>query len=132
MCAHAEFTSFGRTEGIGCVPMQNLLLLAELKALGVCPCRRTAGIGRVPMRNVFLLAELKALGVCLSTRQELPSEPWGPCGTARAMRFWTESEQGGERVRALRDRALHLLRYCAALAGAGPQATAPKGAGPGI
>ena len=39
VCAHAEFTTFGRTEGIGCVPTQNLLLLAELKALGVCPCR---------------------------------------------------------------------------------------------
>ena len=73
VCAHAKFITFGRTEGIGCVPMRNMLLLAELKALGVCPCRRrTAGIGRVPMRNVFLLAELKALGVCLSKRQELP------------------------------------------------------------
>ena len=30
---------FGRTEGTGCVPMQNLLLLAEPEALGVCPCR---------------------------------------------------------------------------------------------
>ena len=39
MCAHAEFITFGRTEGIGFVPMQNLLLLAELKALAVCPCR---------------------------------------------------------------------------------------------
>ena len=55
------------------MPMQNLLLLAELKALGVCPCGvyyfwqnwghwacahaefitfgRTEGIGRVPMQN---------------------------------------------------------------------------------
>ena len=86
MCAHAEFIAFGRTEGIGRVPMQNLLLLAELKALGVCPCRiyyfwqngrhwacahaefitfgRTEGMGRVPMQNLLLLAELKALGVC--------------------------------------------------------------------
>ena len=39
MCTHAKFITFGRTEGIGCVPMQNLLLLAELKALGVCPCK---------------------------------------------------------------------------------------------
>ena len=31
--------TFGKTEGIGHVPMQNLLLLAELKVLGVCPCR---------------------------------------------------------------------------------------------
>ena len=31
--------TFDRTEGIGDVPMQNLILLAELKALGVCPCR---------------------------------------------------------------------------------------------
>ena len=30
---------FGRTGGIGCVPMQNLLPFAELKALGVCPCK---------------------------------------------------------------------------------------------
>ena len=28
-----------RTEGHGRVPMQNILLLAELGALGVCPCR---------------------------------------------------------------------------------------------
>ena len=35
MCAQAEFITFGRTEGIGCVPMQNLLLLVELEALGV-------------------------------------------------------------------------------------------------
>ena len=77
---------FGRTEGIGCVPMQNLLLLEELKSLGVCPCRiyyfwqkrrhwvcahaefitfgRTEGIGCVPMQNLLPFAELKALGVC--------------------------------------------------------------------
>ena len=64
--------------------MQNLLLFAELKALGVCPCkiyyfwqnrrhwvcahaefiafRRTEGIGCVPMQNLLLFAELKALG----------------------------------------------------------------------
>ena len=52
MCAHAEFIAFGTTEGIGCVPMQNLLLLA------------TEGIGCVPMQNLLLLAQLKALGVC--------------------------------------------------------------------
>ena len=67
--------------------MQNLLLLAELKVLGMCPCRtydnwqnsrywvcghaecitfrRTEGIGRVPMQKLLLLAELKVLGVCL-------------------------------------------------------------------
>ena len=39
MSAHAKFIPFGKIEGIGCVPMQNLLLLAELKALGVCPCK---------------------------------------------------------------------------------------------
>ena len=66
--------------------MQDLLLLAELKALVVCPCRiyyfrqnwehwvcahaeyitfgKTEGIGRVPMQNLLLLAELGALGVC--------------------------------------------------------------------
>ena len=86
MCAHAEFITFGRTERIGCVPMQNLLLLAELNALGVCPCRiyyfwqngrhwvcghakcitfrRLEGIGCVPMQNLLLFAELKALDVC--------------------------------------------------------------------
>ena len=86
MCAHAEFIAFGRTEGIGCVPMQKLLLLAELKALGVRPCGmyffwqngrhwvcshakfitfgRIEGVGCVPMQNLLLLAELKALGVC--------------------------------------------------------------------
>ena len=32
LCAHAEFITFGRTGGIGCVPMQILLPLAELKA----------------------------------------------------------------------------------------------------
>ena len=84
MCAHAEFITFGRTEGIGCVPMQNLLPLAEPEALGVCPCRiyfflqnrrhwvcahaefitchRTEGIGCVPMQNLLLLAELSTLG----------------------------------------------------------------------
>ena len=67
------------------MPMQNLLLLAELKALGVCPCKiyyfwqagrhwvcvhakfitfgRTEGIVCVPMQNLLLLAELKAFGV---------------------------------------------------------------------
>ena len=66
--------------------MQNLLLLAELKVLGMCSCRiyyywqnsrywvcahaevitfgRTEGIGRVFMQNLLLLAELKVLGVC--------------------------------------------------------------------
>ena len=39
VCAHAEYITFGRTEGIGHVSMQNLLLLAELNLLGVCPCR---------------------------------------------------------------------------------------------
>ena len=82
MSAHAEYITFGRTEGIGHVPMQNLLLLAELKVLGVCPCRifyfwqnwehwvsahaeyitsgSTGGIGRVSMQNLLLLAEMKA------------------------------------------------------------------------
>ena len=103
MCAHAKFFIFGRTEGIW----------------------------RVPMRNVFLLAELKALGVCLSTRQELSHHRScgaraglpGPCGLG---------QRANKGVRALRNRALHLLRYCAALAWPGPQATAPEGTGPGI
>ena len=38
-CVHAEVITFGRTEGIGCVPRQNLLLLADLKVLGMCPSR---------------------------------------------------------------------------------------------
>ena len=68
------------------MPMENILLLAELGALGVCPCRiyyfwqnrehwvcahaefitfdRTEGIGCVPMQNLLLLAESKILGVC--------------------------------------------------------------------
>ena len=66
--------------------MQNFLFLAELGALGVCPCRiyyfwqnwghwacahaefitfgRFGSIGRVSMQNFLLLAELGALGVC--------------------------------------------------------------------
>ena len=66
--------------------MQNLLLLAELKVLGMYPCRiyhfwqnrrywgcahaefltfgRTEGVGCVPMQNILLSAELKALGMC--------------------------------------------------------------------
>ena len=66
--------------------MQDLLLLAELKVLGMCPCRipyfwqncrywacvhakfitfgRAEGIGCVPMQNLLLLAELKVLGMC--------------------------------------------------------------------
>ena len=39
MCAHAESITFGKTEGIGHVSMQNLLLLVELKVLGMYPCR---------------------------------------------------------------------------------------------
>ena len=86
VCAHAKFIAFRRTEGIGCVPMQNLFLLPSWKALDVCPCRiycfwqagrhwvcahaefiafgRTGGIGCVPMQNLLLLAGWKALGVC--------------------------------------------------------------------
>ena len=86
MCAHAEFITFGRTEGIGHVSMQNILLLAALKVLGMCPCTvyyfwqnsrywafahaefitfgRTEGIGHVSLQNLLLLAEMKVLGVC--------------------------------------------------------------------
>ena len=53
MCAQAEFIAFGKTEDIGRVPMQNLLLLAELKALGVCPWgRRERRDGRCARRGV--------------------------------------------------------------------------------
>ena len=52
-CAHAEFLTFGETEGIGRVSMQNLLLLAELKASGIT-FSRTGNIGRVPMQNLLL------------------------------------------------------------------------------
>ena len=38
-CAHAEFITFDGTGGIGRVSMHNLLLLAELKVLGMYPCR---------------------------------------------------------------------------------------------
>ena len=86
MFTRAKFLTYGRTEGIGCVPMQKFLSLAALMALGVCPCKiyyfwqnqrhwvftrakfiafgRSEGIGCVPMQNFLLLAELKALGVC--------------------------------------------------------------------
>ena len=53
VCAHAEF--------IG---------LAELKALGVCPCRRDEGIGFVSMHSLLLLAKLKAWGVCPCSKTE--------------------------------------------------------------
>ena len=84
MCSHAEFITFCRTEGIGCVPMQNLLLLTETEVLGVCPCRiyyflqagrhwvcahaefiafgRTEGIVFVPMQHLLLLTELNHWG----------------------------------------------------------------------
>ena len=31
-CAHAEFVTFGEPGGIGCVSMENVLFLAELRA----------------------------------------------------------------------------------------------------
>ena len=68
------------------MPMHSLILLAELKILGVYPCiiycfwqnwvhwtcahaeffifGRTEGIGHVSMQNLLLLAELKVFGVC--------------------------------------------------------------------
>ena len=49
-----------------------------------------------------------------------------PCGLGQRA-----SGGGGGGVRALRDRALHLLRHCAALARPGPRAIALEGAGPG-
>ena len=70
----------------GCHIEPPALLLAEMKALGVCPCGiyyfwrscrhwvcahaefitfgRTEGMGRVPMQILLLLAQLKAMGVC--------------------------------------------------------------------
>ena len=74
--------------GIGCLPVTECIVLAEPKALGVCPCRtafvwtkqrhracahakyywfgKNEGIGPlgVPMQTFMGLAELKALGVC--------------------------------------------------------------------
>ena len=66
--------------------MHNLLLLAELNAWGMCPCRiyylrenwehwacahaefiafgKSEGIGRMPMQNLLPLVESGALGVC--------------------------------------------------------------------
>ena len=78
----------------------------------------------MPMRNVLLLAELKALGGC-------PCRAWRDCLDRAAQSGVRTEGGGGGGARALRDKALHLLRYCAALAWLGPQATAPAGAGPG-
>ena len=39
VCAQAKFITCGTTEGIGCVPKHDLILLAGVKALGVCPCK---------------------------------------------------------------------------------------------
>ena len=33
VCSHAKFITSGGTEGIGCVPLHNVLLF------GVCPCK---------------------------------------------------------------------------------------------
>ena len=84
MCAHAEYITFGRTEGIGHVPMRNLLLLAQLKVLGVCVWRmfyvwqnrehwvcayaeyitfgRSEGIGCVSMQNLFNFGRAEGIG----------------------------------------------------------------------
>ena len=55
MCAHAEFDCFGRTGGVGHVPMQNFFLWQSIRHL-VCAYAdfffgRTGGIGRVPMQT---------------------------------------------------------------------------------
>ena len=87
-CAHAEFQSIGRIGGMGGGGrgMQNVMGLAKLTALGVCPCKillmwwnsshwacahakfdwfgRIEGIGCVPMQNFVGLGERKSLGVC--------------------------------------------------------------------
>ena len=76
------------------------------------------------MRNVLLLAELKALGEC-------PCRARRDCLDRAAQSGVRTEGGGGGGGGGLRDRALHLLRYCAALAWLGPQATAPAGAGPG-
>ena len=60
--------------------MQNLLLLAGLEALGVCPCRilllleELKALGVCPCRILFLLAGLEALGAC-PCRILFPSPP---------------------------------------------------------
>ena len=81
-----KFIALVETEAIGRVPMYNMIGLAKLKALGVCPCSilsvwqnwkhwacaqaefccfgRIKGIGRVSMQDFFLLAQPEALGVC--------------------------------------------------------------------
>ena len=69
VCAHAEFITFGRTEGIGCVPMHNLLLLARRRHWVCAHAKfiafgKTEGIGFVRMQILLLLAGRKALGVC--------------------------------------------------------------------
>ena len=38
VCVHAGIIAFGKSGGIVRVSKQNLLLLAYVKALGVCPC----------------------------------------------------------------------------------------------
>ena len=92
------------------MPMQNFLLLAELKALGVCPCKlyyfwqnrrhracahaefitigRTEGIGHVSMQNLVLLAEMKVLGMCPCRRDYLWQnwEHWA-CAHAEVITF---------------------------------------------
>ena len=102
MCAHAEYVTFGSTEGIGCVPMQ------KNSRHWACAHAECISFGKI--EGIGCLHEHK-------TRTAASSDRWGPSRTARAVRPQTEREQGGEGVCALRDRALHLLRYCAALAG---------------
>ena len=73
-----------RTDGIGHVPMQSLLLLAEVNALGVCPCRiyyfwqswwhsacvhaefftfgRSGSVGRASMGYVFFFGRTDGIG----------------------------------------------------------------------
>ena len=116
MCAHAEFITFGRTEGIGCVPMQNLLLFAELKALGVCPCKIYY------FDRIEYIGGPVCTGTCMAAR--LCGRPCScPCRVA-----WTMTVRGrGEGVRGASHRVLHLLRYCATLARPGPRATASCG-----
>ena len=79
----------------------------------------------MPMQNLLLLAELSTLGALCAQGPAWGARLCGrpcscPCPVA-----WTMTVRGrGEGVRGASHRVLHLLRYCATLARPGPRATA--------
>ena len=62
MCAHAEFITFGVTEGIGCVRPCRVYYFWHNRRHWVCAHAEfitfgvTGGIGCVPMQSLLLLA----------------------------------------------------------------------------